>query len=242
MAPPGDHEAPGSRRQPEPRREGARELELDLGGRRGQHPPAGVHVDAGGEQVGRRPGDRSGAGHVGHEARVARERGVLEHHVAEVGDEVVVAHRLLGHVDRDGLAHDRRGSSVGDREVREALEELLVQPGDAVGERPRAAGPQSRSGRGGGASVTFGPRPAGTPRATSAFHHTSSPTASRIDSIWLTCALIALHLGLEDVGRELVVDRELLARSDRAGCPGRKTLNGSQTGRNSAAHSGVTQA
>ena len=85
---------------------------------------AEVRVQPGGEQLGRRPRDGAGAGDVGEEPRVPHQQRLLEGELAQVGDELVDRHRLLGHRQRDRGRHIDRVELAVDRQLREPLEQL----------------------------------------------------------------------------------------------------------------------
>ena len=121
-------------------REPPAEVQLDLRGRGREDPPADVHVDPGGEQV------RGGAGHgprpahVGHESRVAEVTRPLEDHVVEVGEQVIIGHRLVRDRQRHRLPDHLCGPVTRDREIPQPGEELVPEIDGPIGERACAFG------------------------------------------------------------------------------------------------------
>jgi hypothetical protein len=131
---------PGAFRQAEGPREPARQLQLDLHGAGREPPAAGVRVQAGGDQVGRRAGDGAGADDVGQEAGVARVGGLLEDQLAHVREQRLLPHRLLRHGERHRGGHVGGGERAGDGQLGEPLDQLGPHPDHGVAERAGAVG------------------------------------------------------------------------------------------------------
>ena len=110
---------------------------------RSRSPPAEapsprVPVESGRQEIRGGPGHRPGAGDVGVEPRMPEVAGVVERDPAEVVEELVLGHGLVGHGDHDGVAHLLHSPGARDGEIPEPGQELLVDVRDAVGERAGA--------------------------------------------------------------------------------------------------------
>ncbi len=66
--------------------------------------------------------------------------GVVERDPAEVVEELVLGHRVVGHGDRDGVADLLDPPSPRDRQIPESGQQLLVDVDDAVRERAGTLG------------------------------------------------------------------------------------------------------
>ena len=235
MAPPERTRPPEPSRQPEQLgREPPHQMELDLGRGRRELPPADVGIQAGGEQIGDRAGHGARAGDVGHEPRVSRELGAFEDHVVQVREERVVGHRLVRHVERDGVVDLLRRPPCARPADRASAQELLPRGRRRDPRTPvRAAGSQSRSSHRRRSFDAHRSFTAAQPEPLRLHRATEDVLAERLDHAPdLTLVFLDRpELQLQEIRRQLEVDRELVAGRDREACPAGTRRTGCRSAR-----------